>query len=88
MKTKPPLTKFFQCLVCVFRCNYIKKKYNMVVRWLRKDTMKLHNDKDGAGPVVLSSDIQSNVREQFCLLSQVRHHRPSFWNNNAKICAL
>lgn len=90
MKTEPLLTEFFQCLVCIFRCNYIKKHCNTVMRWLRKDTMKLCSDEDGAEPVVFSSDIQSNAREQFCLLSQLRHYRPSFGNNNAKknICLI
>lgn len=41
MKTKLPLLKVFQYLV-----------YDVVVRWIRKDTMKLCNDKDGAEPVV------------------------------------
>lgn len=81
MKTEPLLTEFFQSLACIFRVNYIKQHCNTVMRWLRKDTMKLCNDEE---PVVFSSDIQSNAREQFCLLSQLRHYRPSFGNNNAK----
>jgi len=64
MKTKPLLTRFFQCLVCALRCNCLKKQYNMVGRWLRKGTMKLCKDKDGAELVIFSSDIQTDAREQ------------------------